>query len=234
MVRKALSAAERELLGIYTRAAYEAYLGGNMRETEAKLGQIEALNPGDIHALFLRGAITGRRAKPGADMAYICEAIRLWRPLYEQLEGESLDVMKAAIAESLSTILYIPVELAARQWDSYYDERTAHILEDTVHTLMLYEDSYAAQGDAYSTWIRELFCSNYVFLTDEIIGINKPVPVGTEPRVLAYGDALREVLSMAKRIPETGASETAVKNNAIQKLERFEALNHRDALSGKA
>ena len=42
------------------------------------------------------------------------------------------------------------------------------------------------------------------------------------------------LFSMAKRIPETGASETAVKNNAIQKLERFEELNHRDALSGKA
>ena len=37
--------------------------------------------------LFLRGAVTGRKAKPGSDMAYIREAIRLWRPLYEQLEG---------------------------------------------------------------------------------------------------------------------------------------------------
>ena len=104
-MQNALSAAERELLGIYTRAAYEAYLGGNMRETETKLAQIETLNPGDIHALFLRGAVTGRRAKPGADMVYIREAIRLWRPLFEQLEGETLDAMKAAIVESISTIL---------------------------------------------------------------------------------------------------------------------------------
>ena len=226
MVQNTLSAAERELLGIYTHAAYEAYLGGNMRETEAKIGQIEALNPGDIHALFLRGAVTGRRAKPGVDMAYIREAIRLWRPLFEQTEGETLEAMKAAIAESLSTILYIPVELAARQWDSYYDERTAHILADTVHTLMLYEDGYAAQSDAYSTWIRELFCSNYVFLADEIIGINKPVPVGTEALVDAYGEALQEIVHMAERISGKDGSEAAVKGNASQKLQRFIALNH--------
>lgn len=225
MTRKPLSAAEQALLGIYTRAAYDAYLGGNMRETEGKIGQIEALNPGDIHALFLRGAVTGRRAKPGADMAYIREAIRLWRPLYEQTEGEVLDAMKAAIDEALSTILYIPVELTARQWDSYYDERTARVLTDTVRTLLSYEDGYASQPDAYSGWIRELFRRNYVFLVDEIIGINKPVPVGAEPRVLAYGDALRAVSRMAERIPETGESEAAVKRNAAQKLERFEALN---------
>ncbi|MBR1567262.1 MAG: hypothetical protein IJ649_10950 [Oscillospiraceae bacterium] len=232
MVQNTLSAAERELLGIYTRAAYDAYLGGNMRETEAKIGQIEALNPGDIHALFLRGAVTGRRAKPGPDMAYIREAIRLWRPLFEQLEGEALDAMKAAIEEALSTILYIPVELAARQWDSYYDERTANALADTVRTLLTMEDGFAAQADAYNGWVRERFCSNYVFLVDEIIGINKPFPVGAEPRVLAYGDALREVLRMAERIPETGESEKAVKNNAVKMLERFENMNHRNNLSG--
>ena len=225
MVQNTLSAAERELLGIYTRAAYDAYLGGNMREAETKIGQIETLNPGDIHALFLRGAVIGRRVKPGADMAYIREAIRLWRPLYEQMEDEALDAMKAAIDEALSTILYIPVELVARQWDSYYDERTARALADTVRTLLSYEDGYAAQQDAYSGWIRELFRRNYVFLVDEIIGINKPVPVGTEPRIAAYGDALREVLRMAERIPDTGESETAVKQNAAQKLERFETLN---------
>ncbi len=226
MVQNTLSAAERELLGIYTRAAYEAYLGGNMRETEAKIGQIDALNPGDIHALFLRGAVTGRRAKPGADMAYIREAIRLWRPLYEQTEGEALDAMKAAIAESLSTILYIPVELAARQWDSYYDERTASILADAVSTILRFDDAYAAQHDAYSAWICDLFRKNYVFLVDEAIGINKPVPVGTERRVKAYGEALREIVRMAERILGNDGSDAAVKENASQKLQRFIALNH--------
>ena len=226
MVQNALSSAERELLGIYTRASYEAYLGGNMREAEAKIEQIESLNSGDIHALFLRGAVTGRRAKPGADMAYICEAIRLWRPLFEQLEGEALDAMKAAIAESLSTILYIPVELAARQWDSYYDERTASILANTVSTILRYDDAYAARQDAYSAWICDLFRKNYVFLVDEAIGINKPVPVGTDVRVDAYGEALQEIVRMADRIPGRDGSEAAVKENASQKLQRFMALNH--------
>ena len=226
MGQNSLSAAELELLGIYTRAAYETYLGGNMREAEVKIGQIEALNPGDIHALFLRGAVTGRRAKPGADMAYIREAIRLWRPLYEQLEGEALDAMKAAISESLSTILYIPVELAARQWDSYYDERTARTLADTVSTILRYEDDYAAQHDAYSAWICELFRVNYVFLVDEVIGINKPVPVGTEMRVKTYGEALQVIVSMAERILGDDGSEAAVRENASQKLQRFMALNH--------
>ena len=226
MVRSALSAAEQELLGIYTRAAYEAYLGGNMRETEVKIGQIEALHPGDAQALFLRGAVTGRKAKPGADMAHIREAIRLWRPLYEQMEGEALDAMKAAISESLSTILYIPVELAARQWDSYYDERTARSLADTVSTILRWEDSYASQTDAYSGWIRDLFRRNYVFLVDEAIGINKPVPVGTERRVKAYGEALQAISKMAERIPGNDGSDAAVKENASQKLKRFIALNH--------
>ena len=226
MVKNALSSAERELLGIYTRAAYEAYLGGNMRETEAKIGQIEALNPGDIHALFLRGAVIGRRAKPGADIVQIREAIRIWRPLYEQLEGEALDAMKAAIAESLSTLLYIPVELAARQWDSYYDERTAQVLGSTVSAILCYEDNYAAQHDAYSDWICDLFRKNYVFLVDEAIGINKPVPVGTDVRVDAYGEALQEIVRMADRIPGRDGSEAAVKENASQKLQRFMALNH--------
>ena len=225
MTQNALSPAERELLGIYTRAAYEAYLGGNMKETETKLRQIEALNPGDIHALFLRGAVTGRKAKPGKDMAYICEAIRLWRPLYEQTDGEAHEAMLAAIQETFSTILYIPVERVSRQWDSYYDEGAARVLADTVHTLLSYEDNYAAQADAYSKWIQTLFRKNYVFLTDEIIGINKPIPVGTESRIRAYHDALLAVVRMAERIPETVESETAVRQNAAQKLERFETLN---------
>ena len=225
MVRSALSAAEQELLGIYTRAAYEAYLGGNMRETEVKIGQIDAFHPGDAQALFLRGAVTGRKAKPGADMAHIREAIRLWRPLYEQMEGEALNAMKAAISESLSTILYIPVELAARQWDSYYDERTARSLADTVSTILRWEDSYASQTDAYSGWIRDLFRRNYVFLVDEAIGINKPVPVGMEKRVDAYGAALREIVRMAQRIPGDDGSEAAVKENASEKRQRFTALN---------
>ena len=159
-------------------------------------------------------------------VAYICEAIRLWRPLYEQTEGEALDAMKAAIAESLSTILYIPVELAARQWDSYYDERTACTLADTISTLLRYEAGYAAQADDYSTWICELFRANYVFLVDEAIGINKPVPVGTERRVEAYGEALQVILKMAERIPGNDGSDAAVKENASQKLKRFIALNH--------
>ena len=225
MVQNGLSPAERELLGIYTRAAYEAYLSENLRETETKISQIETLNPGDIHALFLRGALTGRRARPGPDMAYIREAIRLWRPLFEQTEGEALGAMKAAIEEALSTILYIPLELVSRQWDSYYDERTAHTLADTVHTLLFYEDCFSVRGDAYGVWIAELFRRNYVFLVDEIIGINKPIPVGKEPFIQAYGQALQEIVYMAQRIPDTGGSEAAVRQNAAQKLERFKALN---------
>lgn len=134
--------------------------------------------------------------------------------------------MKAAIAESLSTILYIPVELDARQWDSYYDERTASILADTVSTILRYDDAYAAQHDTYSAWICDLFRKNYVFLVDEAIGINKPVPVGTERRVKAYREALREIVRMAERIPGNDESNAAVKENASQKLKRFIALNH--------
>ena len=108
-----LSAAERELLAVYTRQAYDAYLSENLRDTELRISQIEAMNPGDIHAIFLKGAVVGRRARPGADLRQIRTALEIWRPLYEQLEGEALEAMKAAIAEALSTILYIPVDFSS-------------------------------------------------------------------------------------------------------------------------
>ena len=176
-----LSPAERELLGIYTRQAYDAYLGENLKDCAARIEQIEGLNRGDIPARFLRGAITGRKARPGRGMQEIRTAVRIWRPLYEQLTGEGLEVMKAAMAEAFSTILYIPTEQAARQWDVYCDVRTARELTDTVCTLLDYDDGYAEEaGVPYSQWIHGLFTENYVFLTDEIIGYFGKRKIGFE------------------------------------------------------
>ena len=222
-----LSPTERELLGIYTQKAYDAYLSENMQDCEARICQIEALNPGDIHARFLKGAVTGRKARPGKDMQKIPEAVRIWRPLYEQLSGEGLEVMKAAIEEAFSTILYIPIEQASRQWDVYCDVRTAGELADTVRILLDYDDGYWHAVDVpYSLWIHMLFTKNYVFLTDVIVGMNKPLPVGAaSPAVRAYGEALRELARMAERIPDTGESERAVKARALQKLMDYKKLN---------
>lgn len=222
-----LSAAERELLAIYTRQAYDAYLSENLRDTELRISQIEALNPGDIHAIFLKGAVVGRRARPGAELRQIRTALEIWRPLYEQLEGEALEAMKAAIAEALSTILYIPVDLCSRQWDVYCDVRTANELKSSVHALMAEEDFYRAQEqNAYAQWVAEQFRANYVFLVDEIIGLNKPFPVAAPaPVMAAYEDALAEVLRMAERIPEEGESQLAVKRNVAERLRRFQERN---------
>ena len=222
-----LSAAERELLAIYTRQAYDAYLSENLRDTELRISQIEALNPGDIHAIFLKGAVVGRRARPGAELRQIRTALEIWRPLYEQLEGEALEAMKAAIAEALSTILYIPVDLCSRQWDVYCDVRTANELKSSVHALMAEEDFYRAQEqNAYAQWVAEQFRANYVFLVDEIIGLNKPFPVAAPaPVMAAYEDALAEVLRMAERIPEEGESQLAVKRNVAERLRRFRERN---------
>ena len=222
-----LSAAERELLAIYTRQAYDSYLSENLRDTQQRISQIEALNPGDIHARFLNGAVLGRQVRPGADLCYIRKAIELWRPLFEQLDGDALDAMKAAISEALSTILYIPVDLASRQWDVYCDVRTAEELAATVRTLLDYEDTYRVRtGNAYAQWIADQFTDNYVFLADEITGVNKPIPVGASREVVsAYASALSEVIRMVERIPGTEESALAVKENAVQKLERFRAHN---------
>ena len=223
----ALSPAERELLAIYTRQASDADLSENLRDKQQRISQIEALNPGDIHARFLNGAVVGRQVRPGTNLCYIRKAIELWRPLFEQLDGDALDAMKAAISEALSTILYIPVDLASRQWDVYCDVRTAEELAATVRTLLEYEDNYRAHtGNAYARWIADQFADNYVFLVDEITGVNKPIPVGA-PREVAssYASALSEVIRMADRIPGTEESSLAVKQNAVQKLERFRAHN---------
>ena len=222
-----LSAAERELLAIYTRQAYDAYLSENLRDTELRISQIESLNPGDIHAIFLKGAVVGRRARPGAELRQIRTALEIWRPLYEQLEGEALEAMKAAIAEALSTILYIPVDLCSRQWDVYCDVRTANELKSSIQALLAEEDFYRAQAkNAYAQWVAEQFRSNYVFLVDEIIGLNKPFPVAAPALVMAaYEEALTEVLRMAERIPDEGESQLAVKRNATERLRRFRERN---------
>ncbi|MCR5089457.1 MAG: hypothetical protein K6C08_08105 [Oscillospiraceae bacterium] len=221
-----LSAAERELLGIYTRQAYEAYLGENLKESESRAAQIEALNPGDVHARFLRGAIAGRRARPGTDMREIREAVRIWQPLYEQLNGEGLKAMKNAMAEAFSTILYIPTEQASRQWDVYCDARTAKELKDTISALLELDDSFRNQkGLPYGSWIHEQFTRNWVFLADEIAGINKGLPVGAGAGITAYGETLGELARMAERIPESGESECAVRARVFQRLEEFRKLN---------
>ena len=222
-----LSAAERELLAIYTRQAYDAYLSENLRDAELRISQIESLNPGDIHAIFLKGAVVGRRARPGADLRQIRTALEIWRPLYEQLEGEALEAMKAAIAEALSTILYIPVELCSRQWDVYCDVRTANELKSSIRALLAEEDFYRAQAQSsYAQWVAGQFRSNYVFLADEIIGLNKPFPVAAPAPVMsAYEEALTEVLRMAERIPDEGESQLAVKRNAAERLRRFRERN---------
>ncbi|MCR5088891.1 MAG: hypothetical protein K6C08_05190 [Oscillospiraceae bacterium] len=221
-----LSAAERELLGIYTRQAYEAYLGENLKECENRAAQIEALNPGDVHARFLRGAIVGRKARPGTEMPEIREAVRIWKPLYEQLTGEGMEAMKNAMCEAFSTILYIPTEQASRQWDVYCDARTAKELKDTISALLELDDSYRKQMDLpYSRWIHSQFTKNWVFLADEIAGINKGLPVGTGAGITAYGETLAELVRMAERIPESGESERAVRTRVLQRLEDFRKLN---------
>ena len=75
-----LSAAERELLAIYTRQAYDAYLSENLRDTELRISQIESLNPGDIHAIFLKGAVVVRHARPGRDFRQIEPRLRSGAP----------------------------------------------------------------------------------------------------------------------------------------------------------
>ena len=231
----ALSPAERELLAIYTRQAYDAYLSENLRDAQVHISQIEALNPGDIHARFLKGAVLGRQARPGAEMGKIRSAVELWRPLAEQLEGEAKTAMKDAIAEALSTILYIPVDLVSRQWDTYCDRRTATAIADTVRTLLEQEDSYGSrETDAYARWIQQCYRENYVFLVDEITGSNKPIPVGAPPAVAeAFEAALTEVARMAERIPGSGESECAVKRNAADKLQRFREHNAASVRAGK-
>ena len=225
-VDKSLSDAERELLGIYTRQAYDAYLSEKLSECEYRVAQIEALNRGDIHARFLTGAIVGRKVRPGTSMSEAQEAIRIWRPLVEQMREDGLEAMKAAIAEALSTILYIPVEQAARQWDVYCDVRTARELETTIRAVLALEETARQQDNAYGQWIAGLIRNNYVFLVDEIIGMNKPIPIGREVEaVMAYGDALAEAARMAERIPDTGSSEHAVRARALQKLSDFRKLN---------
>ncbi len=222
-----LSPAERELLAVYTRQAYEAYLSEDLKETQNRIAQIEALNPGDIHARFLKGAVVGRKSRPGTELGCILTAVELWRPLYEQLEGEALTAIKNAIAEALSTILYIPVDLAARQWDTYCDVRTAENMAAVIRTLLEDEDRYRSRtGDDYAQWIAGCFADNYVFLADEIIGLNKPIPVGAPASVTdAYEKAMTEAVRMAERIPETGESGPAVRRNAAEKLRRFREHN---------
>ena len=92
-----------------------------------------------------------------------------------------------------------------------------------VRCLMQDEDYYrASRNDAYASWIGEQFAANYVFLVDEIVGLNKPFPVGA-PRDIAaaYESALSEVVRMADRIPEDDDSKIAVKQNARERLLRF-------------
>ena len=222
-----LSSAERQLLSLYTRQAYTSYLDGKLKETGQKVEQIEALNPGDVNARFLRGALIGRKARPGPDMQNIQRAVAIWKPLYVQLTGEAAEAMRNAIEEALTTILYIPVDLASRQWDVYCNGRAAEQLKETVNCLLKYEEEYAAQKDIpYAQWIRSLFVKNYVFLVDDIVGLNKPFPVGENAEnVHAYEETLTEVLRMAERIPPTGDSEIAVRKNAADRLERLKKHN---------
>lgn len=222
-----LSPAEKELLSIYTRQAYDSYLSENLKDCEEKLNKIESLNKGDANVVFLRGAITGRRARPGKGMEYIQDALKIWRPLFEQLTGEGGEAMRSAISEALTTILYIPVDLASRQWDVYCDAPTARELSATVKSILDYDDMYHSMiGDNYAQWIHSQFVANYVFLVDEIVGLNKPIPVGGQTdAIAAYGDALSSVTQMADRIPSLGESEVAVKRNAAQKMERFHKHN---------
>lgn len=222
-----LSAAEHQLLSLYTQQAYSSYLDGNLKETRQRIEQIESIHTGDVNARFLRGALIGRNARPGPEMQNIREAVAVWKPLYEQLDGEAATAMRAAIEEALTTILYIPVDLSSRQWDVYFSVRAARQLKETVCCLLQFEDEYASQSDnPYARWIQSLFIKNYVFLVDEIVGLNKPFPVGSNAEnVAAYEDALTEVLRMAERIPPAGESEIAVKKNAADRLERLKRHN---------
>lgn len=222
-----LSAAERQLLALYTQQAYSSYLDGKLKETGQKVEQIEAINAGDVNARFLHGALIGRNARPGPEMQNIRRAIAVWKPLYEQLEGEAGTAMRNAIEEALTTILYIPVDLASRQWDVYCSISAAEQLKETVRCLLQYDEEYESQKDLpYAQWIHSLFIENYVFLVDEIVGLNKPFPVGKDAEnVIAYEEALGEVVRMAEKIPPSGDSENAVKKNAADRLERLKKNN---------
>ena len=169
----------------------------------------------------------GRRAKPGTDMLRIREAVEFWRPLFQQLDGIALDTMKDAIAEAFSMILYIPVDLSSRQWDTYCDVRTAQELAETVRALLDFDDAYRGRtDDLYAQWIHSLFTEDCIFLVDEMVGINKPIPVGAPPMIAkAYEEALTEVCRMAELIPDDGDSAQAVKQNAAEKLKRFREKN---------
>lgn len=131
-----MSEAEQELLSLYTQKAYEAYQSGNMKQTEHYAAKIAKLQPGNGHSVFLRGAVTGRAARPGKEMQNIKAAIQIWMPLLESLEGETLELMKAAVDEAFSVITFIPVELSARKWDAYLNMQTAEELAEVLNFLM--------------------------------------------------------------------------------------------------
>ncbi len=223
-----MSEAEQELLSLYTQKAYEAYQSGNMKQTEHYAAKIARLQPGNGHSVFLRGAVTGRVARPGKEMQNIKAAIQIWIPLVESLEGETLELMKAAVDEAFSVITFIPVELSARKWDAYLNKQTAEELAEVLNSLMELDDFYSASADtrtAYS-WIHSLFRKNYVFWIDEVLGINKPIPVGPDSAaVKAYYSVLSAIHKMAERMEIKCEADTVIRDRAFKALERYKKLN---------
>lgn len=223
-----MSEAEQELLSIYTQKAYEAYQTGNMKQTEYYVAKISKLQTGNGHAVFLRGAVKGRAARPGKEMQNIKSAIQIWMPLIESSEGETLELIKEAVAEAFSVAAFIPVELSARKWDAYLNQQTAEELAETLNALMEMDDIYQAEADvrmAYG-WIHSLFRKNYVFWIDEVLGTNKPIPVGSDSAaVKAYYFALSAIYKMAERMEIKCEADTVIQNRAFKAMERYQKLN---------
>ena len=224
---RSLSPAEQELLALYTRKAYDIYLTGNLKETEAQVRRIQELNPGDVNAVFLRGAICGRGARPGEEMKSIGKALEIWRPLDSALTGEAHELMANAMAEAFSVMTYTPVELAVRRWNVYLSASAAEELTDTLDALLALDDSCSESKDpSYGKWIHEQFKRNYVFWLDEVVSVDMAVPVGGENRVVrSYGHVLDAACCMAERIPGSNHSEVSVKNRVMETRRRYLELN---------
>ena len=221
-MEKCLSDAEQELLLLYTNKAYERYQAGNLKDTGEYIQKILAIHPGDVNAVFLKGAVCGRKARPGEDMRQIQAAFQIWMPLLLQLEGDAGRLVRDAIAEAFSTMTYTAVEAASRKWDVCQSRSAAEELASTLSFLLDLDDTYQKRKDAAGQWIHSLFTKNYVFWIDTVEGVNKPIPAGQSPAVQAYRQVLINLVRMGMRMPLENRSEEIIRRRVTERLERFE------------
>lgn len=229
-MEKQLCAAEQELLRLYTGKAYACYQAGNLKETAEYARKMLALCPGDANAVFLKGAVCGRGARPGAGMRKIQMAFQIWMPLLRELSGEPGKMFRDAISEAFSAMTYTAVEAAARGWDVCQSRSTAEELSGTLAYLVELDDDFRQAKGEPEQWIHSLFVGNYVFWIDTVIGVNKPIPVGKSPAVQAYRKVLEELVRMGERMTLANHSEEVVRERVLERYQRFiqAAFSHSD------